>query len=255
MIFHVRDCIPSNGVVRLSATITDSQNEKQVAIREFRPRAPNFQMIPLRPFFDETTKSFKIYVRLSHSTPEFIEHIFQFKSLISEVKGDKIQCVYQCISSDSDKNGLNSSFSSHVEDVMDFEIDSSCIIYIVQARRLVGTRVTDDVFLALPSVSAIDELSLSLINPVKKVVYNVNDMFEASIPSLMSYVVICNRKDLVRQGSVGINGILNFPIQQNMQGFCILHVFGATQNSKKTQSDMLIFFVEASTCSNEVSLN
>jgi hypothetical protein len=209
----------SDRIIRFSATVTDNDNDKNVVIKEFEPRAPNFQLIPLRPFFDETTKFVKIYI----------------KGLMSEVAGDKIKGVYKCISTDAGYNGLNSSFLSQIEDTIDIELNPNCLVYIFQAHRSIGTQSTSssDVFLALPSVTKIDEFNLSLINPPKKVIYEIGETFEASIPSLMSYVVICNRKDLFQQGTVSINGMLTFPIQNGMEGYCILHAFGSALNQKR----------------------
>uniref|UniRef100_A0A914PZR5 Alpha-2-macroglobulin bait region domain-containing protein n=1 Tax=Panagrolaimus davidi TaxID=227884 RepID=A0A914PZR5_9BILA len=225
-----------NGVIRFTATVTDVDNDKNVAIREFQPKAPNFQIIPLRPFFDATTKFVRIY----------------FKALLSDVIGNKIEGFYQCISSINGINGANTSFLSNIEESIDIPINSECMIYIFRAYRISGTRESNEIHLILPRLLIVEDLKLSMINPSDKIIYNVGDKFEASIPSLMNYVVICNKKDLVQSGSVSINGILSFSIDQSMQGYCILHVFGSSQ--KITQSDMWIFFVESSTCPEKFSL-
>ena len=68
--------------------------------------------------------------------------------------------------------------------------------------------------------------------------------------------MICNRNEISTKNRVSTNGKLFFTISQDMQGFCVLHVYGnSTLGTTNVPSDMWIFFVEKSHCPSDFSLS
>ncbi|KAE9553062.1 hypothetical protein FO519_003742 [Halicephalobus sp. NKZ332] len=225
-------CAVVNEVIQVKAVIVESGNEV-VSVREYSPRAPNFQMVPLRPFFDNSTKSISIF----------------FKSLV-KFKHSNISGVYQCISKKNNfKNGLNTSFSTTLDQVFEIQVDPDCILYLITSFRNISGSKSKPNLLFLPRITDIEGLSLSMIAPPKKANYKAGDRFETVATPITNYVVICNRNEIARTGTVPMNGGISFTISQDMQGFCILHVYGNNKiGTKNLQSDMWIFFVRKSHC-------
>lgn len=166
------NCSQKNAIIKMKAELTDSNGDVVLAIREFRLRSANFQIIPSRPLFDNSTKSIQLF----------------FKPL-STITGTVINVRYLCISKDPKMNGEINSFSTSVGQVVDFEISGSCMVYIFYANRQISKNgSSDDIYLFVPSISS-DRLSLSLINKPKKTVYNVGDRFETSVQEKSNFVV------------------------------------------------------------------